>query len=79
MNCTCTKFFDNFFHPQESNSNSDMTDSAPDTRPDYNSENGCDTSRVEHSRIFSMSDVENYLGARLSKNQEEGTAETCLW
>ena len=67
MNCTCTEFFDNFFHLQESDSNSDTTDSSPNTRPDYDSDNGCHTSRVEHSRTLSTSDMENYLGTRLPK------------
>ena len=77
MKCTCTEFFDKFFHPQESDSNSDTTDSSPDTRPDYDSENGCQTSRVEHSRTLSTSDMENYLGMKLPKIRRKGTVKTC--
>ena len=55
------------FWQQESDSNSDTTDSAPDRMPDYDSDTGCDQSRVEHSRTNSTSDVENYLGQRPPK------------
>ena len=67
MKCTHTEFFDKFSNPQESDSNSDTTDSSPNTRPDYDSDNGCHKSRVEHSRTLSMSDMENYLGTRPPK------------
>ena len=42
-------------------------DSSPDTRPDYDSDNGCHKSRVKHSRTLSTSDKEKYLGKRLPK------------
>ena len=38
-----------------------------DTRPDYNSDNGCQKSTAEHSRTLSTSDTEKYLGNRLPK------------
>ena len=42
-------------------------DSSPNTRPDYDSDNGCHKSRAEHSRTLSTSDMEKYLGKRLPK------------
>ena len=42
-------------------------DCSPNTRPDYDSDNGYHKSRAEHSRTLSMSDTEKYLGKRLPK------------
>ena len=42
-------------------------DSSPNTRPDYDSDNGYHKSRAEHSRTLSTSDTEKYLGKRLPK------------
>ena len=54
-------------NPQESDSNSATTDSSPETTPDYDSDNGWQKSRAEHSRTLSTSDMEKYLGNRLPK------------
>ena len=71
MHCTCTEFFDNISHPQESDSNSDTTDSSPNTRLDYYSENGCNRGRMEYSRTLPTSDMENYLGTKQSKMRKK--------
>ena len=52
-------------------------DSSPDTRPDYDSDNGCHKSRAEYSRTLSTSDTEKYLGKRLPKIRKE-VLRTCV-
>ena len=64
---TCNKFFDNYFDPQESNSTSDTTDSAPNTMDD----NGFETSRVENSTTPSTSDMDNDIGAKPPQSRKK--------